>query len=150
MCLCTSAVPTYRSFRAACLLWFRHVPVRKYCMQGAPGLQGAHSVTEGSRPQVELSVPALLGRPSLHPHYTLSVPSSHTYNTTALYFIRAITLYGLCTNIETISGIIRRPSQTKCSRPHPLYILSTCFTGQVCILISSSSSLFYPPRRDSP
>ena len=65
-------------------------------MQGAPGLQGAHSVTEGSRPQVELSVPALLGRPSLHPHYTLSVPSSHTYNTTALYFIRAIILHGLC------------------------------------------------------
>ena len=128
MCLCTSAVPTYRSFRAACLLWFRHVPVRKYCMQGAPGLQGAHSVTEGSRPQVELSVPALLGRPSLHPHYTLSVPSSHTYNTTALYFIRAaIILYTgcCCTNIETISGIIRLPPKLNATT-HPLYPLSTC------------------------
>ena len=68
----------------------------------------------------QLSVPAQLGRAFLHPHYTLSVPSSHTYNTTALYFIRsAIILYAgcCCTNIETISGIIRPPSQTKCNHP---------------------------------
>ena len=64
----------------------------------------------------------MLGRegPSFHPHYTLSVPSSYTYNTTALYFIHAIILYVVYKHKNYQRAIIRPPSQTKCNHPSSL------------------------------